>query len=682
MSNNTAQLNEYYKVSFYTTHSRNIPQLLKQTGGLIIMSEVDNEHRKSIWFRGDLIASGYGFTNPQMVIDASWFFNRGGDTIMGTYNNVFGGPYGANTFNTTYMINEGHTDEPGIYNNDYSVYGRLTYINEIYIPATYEKLAGNVSYVQDNLISVYTDTWSYMQSSYAILSDEISYLDKTLVDTFTYTQDYILSSYLSLYDDLLDMHQEMNDRFKNTYNVCNSYLTLAINYTNSQINKLIGEAPDTLDTLAEISYMLAKAKDDGINTVKEIVNIKNNYITHDALDKNGFTYMSEYSTMEVPHTGVGEYYYEDGKKYYPGSYSYIDADGNSQTVDPKNVEWINWVENNWHKDTYEYTFYEEEPLGKNAIKDNQVSTHYNNVELDKILDLLLQPYPYQTPIAYITKIGTKTPEEYGPVEIGTRINTRFEIYTYVGDSSNLIQIKSVSPSGMYNDNSLRVINKQPGSLPTLEMSNQVMLDLSKEGWNIVSQGTQISYSDAVHQPWPQLKTLDPPIYDDKNVFYSATYTYTQSNIGINAYYRTVYGSCNEENSNIITGETFTNAKFENADGFFIDDKVLEYDWHNDNSIFWFSIPESKKIKEVKVIDKNSGEEDILWVGNGGNPIQYNSLGESGVFESDILKLDYRQSSFQRYVVPESAIRPYYDVYIIKNVKFVAPTEYKVIVELI
>ena len=68
---NYTTYSDFYKVSFVTTKSVNIPKLLKQTGGLIVMSNTDDfkcavdpahgvHHPKSLWFRGEMIASGYG----------------------------------------------------------------------------------------------------------------------------------------------------------------------------------------------------------------------------------------------------------------------------------------------------------------------------------------------------------------------------------------------------------------------------------------------------------------------------------------------------------------------------------------------------------------------------------------------------------------------------------------------
>ena len=68
---NYTTYSDFYKVSFITTKSINIPKLLKQTGGLIVMSNTDDfrctvnpehgvHHPKSLWFRGEMIASGYG----------------------------------------------------------------------------------------------------------------------------------------------------------------------------------------------------------------------------------------------------------------------------------------------------------------------------------------------------------------------------------------------------------------------------------------------------------------------------------------------------------------------------------------------------------------------------------------------------------------------------------------------
>lgn len=91
---NYTTYSDFYKVSFITTKSINIPKLLKQTGGLIIMSNEDDirctvnpdhgvHNPKSLWFRGDMIASGYGALCQEERDNLTY--------LAGTYTSLFTG---------------------------------------------------------------------------------------------------------------------------------------------------------------------------------------------------------------------------------------------------------------------------------------------------------------------------------------------------------------------------------------------------------------------------------------------------------------------------------------------------------------------------------------------------------------------------------------------------------------
>lgn len=91
---NYTTYSDFYKVSFVTTKSINIPKLLKQTGGLIVMSNTDDfkctvnpehgaHHPKSLWFRGEMIASGYGALCEQERNNLTY--------LAGAYDVIFGG---------------------------------------------------------------------------------------------------------------------------------------------------------------------------------------------------------------------------------------------------------------------------------------------------------------------------------------------------------------------------------------------------------------------------------------------------------------------------------------------------------------------------------------------------------------------------------------------------------------
>jgi hypothetical protein len=105
---------DFYKVSFITTSSANIPKLLKQTGGLIVMNETDDiqctvnpshgtHSRKSIWFRGDHIASGYGVSCVEERNNLTYLAGSYGSLFTGIDDRFSEYSYWLNTYNQDFL---------------------------------------------------------------------------------------------------------------------------------------------------------------------------------------------------------------------------------------------------------------------------------------------------------------------------------------------------------------------------------------------------------------------------------------------------------------------------------------------------------------------------------------------------------------------------------------------------
>lgn len=365
---------EYYKVSFITTHSRNIPALLKRTGGLIIMSETDHENRKSLWFRGDCIASGYGVATEEQR-----------DAIT----------YLANTYQTIF--------------------------NDI-----------------DERITAY----------YNYFKDRCDYLDAA----YAYTLGYIASAYAD-----------------------------ACDYTDRRIERLIGGAPEFLDTLAEISYWLKHDQSLGIDMATQLRTTNYTYITHERPDENGYAYMSSYIF----------------------SYNMTEHEGWRVEED----------EGQWHVVYFTYNTYD--PVYKdgsdglppeyNAMRDVQVATHYGDMPLDQVLDALLAPYPYAEPTVEVYKYENASNDKaiYNAdadkhvAEVG--VPTTFNV-TFHCEANDAETLNSVNPIGSG--------ITWAGSTPlSYQQSADVTMTASftpKLGNNVLYSKASYTFTDAVKNAFPQL----------------------------------------------------------------------------------------------------------------------------------------------------------------------------------
>lgn len=275
MANNYNE--EYYKVAFVTTHSGNIPNMLRYTGSLIVMSDLTmkdpltNKNRLSLWLRGECIASGWGFSSTYLMTNGTWWAN--------SYNRIFG-PNGAQEFDPESDYNKGNGYDQKTYDSN----GRpISISNKIDFTYTYLKDSNKV--LQDNIDNVSED-----------LNNKNNQINIRI-------------------DNVVQNH---NHDIANINRYLVSYKDSCYNYTDYRIENLIGGAPEILDTLGEISYWLENAQKLGITTIKEVMNIKSSYVTRDKRDDNGYTYITSKTYKTVPN-GTGEgYVYEwdkDTKKW-------------------------------------------------------------------------------------------------------------------------------------------------------------------------------------------------------------------------------------------------------------------------------------------------------------------------------------------------------------------------------
>lgn len=488
---NSKYTDEYYKVSFVTTHSSSIPSMLKYTGSLIVMSDlstkdpITNKNRMSIWLRGEHIASGWGLSSSYRMANATWWAD--------SYNGIFGSTYGACEFDPNSSINKDYIDSP--------TYEVGTNKKPISLQNRFDCVYTYITDTKKDLIDTIEGNKGDVDANIAILNNKITYLGNWHTS------------------DCNNIRAEIKETRESCYN-----------YTDKKIKDLIGNAPDTLDTLGEIADWLNHAKSLGMDTVEAIMDIKSTYITHDEPDANGFTYLSTYSyTMKMdkdnPHTGH--------------VYSY-----NTQTGE--------WEET---ADTYTYYDYVIDKTYTNAMKSTQISTPFEDHKLSDILWRLITPYPYTTPTITLKSIDNIDVETWQEevVPVGTQYtNMKGVCNIDLKDSSELsnITINNVSNQVF---NCTDIVNT-PTTDYIINMGDFTSLEA---GTFVVFKESTNVYGDAVHQEYPQLKGIEgTPVYDEEHLYKGDTETKELANIEITKTFKyTFYTKTSTGTDDLISDAT-------------------------------------------------------------------------------------------------------------------------------
>lgn len=451
--------NEYYKVGFVTTHSGNIPNMLKYTGNLIVMSDLSSrdpitkKNRLSLWLRGEEIASGFGFANKYVLDDATWW--------AGSYNEIMG-PNGAGIFcpSYSYFYNNKEIDAYTYFEQEGFTYKPISIENRINFTYAYTQE------VYNDLTNKISDSNTYQGGVNNQLNNKINILNSYVAYAYSYTLEYIKNSYDS-----------------------------ALTYTDYRIKSLIGEAPETLDTLGEIAYWLRNAQSLGMSTVDEIMEIKGNMITHDEPVSNDdntatYTYMSLKSTkQERTDEKIGE---ETTYSYVPDG---IDEEGN---VIYKKVE----------AGTYAIYGFKEAEQGYNAITSYQVCAPFGNHQLSEILKRLVTPYHYEYPFIYIESVNGIEVSEWQKmaVPVGSTLSNISCVCRVVDNGCTFSTLKLNDFITSINDKKEKYSAQIGGTFTSTTPSTI----------NILSTYT-MNVTNIEVKPYPQLKDLVPVVLDTDNV---------------------------------------------------------------------------------------------------------------------------------------------------------------------
>lgn len=445
-------ISEYNKVSFITSSSTKIPKMLNRTGSLIVLSSnLSNNHKRtSLWLRGNLIASGWGLEKEENMNNAEW--------IAMSYNPIF-----SQTFGMSYFSPEEDVIET--IDNPRSV--------EMWLKHNHN----------------YTDTC--YNNLYTYASDQFIKIDKNIKDINTYigSIDVNLNKY----------KEEIYNHIETTKDNCYTY-------TKYWADRIIGGAPDFLDSLDEIKNFLKNDKENHMATLTKIQNIdKYSVKREDEIEKDGkqYTYIKENSTYE----------YVDKTYTYIGTYTYITYDDSG----------------NKHENTGTYSYYKTAIYtgGQISLNSFQVCTgeKWGNTPLDQLLNLLVEPYPYKKPtldsivinsiqlsdwtndvIEYNSKVNLDT--------IGLDISLNDASSTTIVFENSILKNTASLSNGLNNVtgllNSISTISKNPTTkAEALDLINKEFILNSNMKY-------QFNHGKAHVNLYPQLKSLN--IQDTDHAF--------------------------------------------------------------------------------------------------------------------------------------------------------------------
>ena len=437
-------ISEYNKVSFITSSSTKIPKMLNRTGSLIVLSSnLSNNHKRtSLWLRGNLIASGWGLEKEENMNNAEW--------IAMSYNPIF-----SQTFGMSYFSPE--EDVVETIDNPRSV--------EMWLKHNHN----------------YTDTC--YNNLYKYASDQFTNINENIKN---------------INNNIGNIDVKLNKYKDETYSYVATVKENCYTYTKYWVDRIIGGAPDFLDSLDEIKNFLKNDRENNMATLSKIQNIdKYSVKREDEVSYDGklYTYISTKSTYE----------YVDKSKAYEGTYEYVTYDGDGNPI----------------KNTGTYTYYGTSVYegGQISLNSFQVCTgeKWKNTPLDKLLNLLVEPYPYKKPVLNNVVINDVSLEDWSNevIEYDSNVNLdTIGLNISLNDASsatlefeNSILNNTASLTDGLNNvtgllNSISVISKNP-------TTKAEALDLINKEYTLNSNMKyQFNHGKANVNLYPQLKSLD------------------------------------------------------------------------------------------------------------------------------------------------------------------------------
>ena len=445
-------ISEYNKVSFITSSSTKIPKMLNRTGSLIVLSSnLSNNHKRtSLWLRGNLIASGWGLEKEENMNNAEW--------IAMSYNPIF-----SQTFGMSYFSPE--EDVVETIDNPRSV--------EMWLKHNHN----------------YTDTC--YNNLYTYASEQFTKINKDIN---------------GIKVDIENIDVKLNKYKEDTYTYVATAKENCYTYTKYWVDRIIGGAPDFLDSLDEIKNFLKNDRENHMATLTKIQNIdKYSVKREDEITDGGklYTYITKNSTYE----------YVDKSKTYEGTYEYITYDDSGNPVEKKGT----------------YTYY-----GTSTYKGGQISLNsfqvctgekWGNTPLDQLLNLLVEPYPYKKPTLDSIVINGIPLSDWtnDVIEYNSKVNLDtigLDISLNDASSTTLIFENSILKNTASLSNGLNNVTGLLNSISTISKNpttKSEALDLINKEFILNSNMKyQFSHGKANVNLYPQLKSLN--IQDTDHAF--------------------------------------------------------------------------------------------------------------------------------------------------------------------
>lgn len=442
------QISEYNKVSFITSKSTKIPKLLRETGALIVLSELTKEKRISLWLRNNVIASGWGLSTRELMENCEWMSN--------SYNPIFS----PTNEGMSYFIPSENTEDTKdfVYNTNGEIIGKP---QSIHMLLSYGL---DFTYKYGNDLKERINT---IEGQNKYFDQKITYIENTLIpETKTYCCTY-------------------------AYEIGSKVKEEAYTYTKYWADRIIGGSPDFLDSLEEIKEFLRLNKENDMNVFKR-VNELEKYTIKRKEEENGFSYINDtvtYKYYDIENTGTYEYV-----GYNPDGSTYIG------------------------QGTYTTTIERIYNGGQIAINSNTINSGIGNIQLDKLLKALLQPYPYKKPELIEYKINKLNSEEYSEdlLEYGSDNFgiTNFEVKINKNSANGISNFKLVnenketSPFKLLSSNNLTNITNILNTnnvLSKVPIGNSSLDDICK--YYTLFNGYKFEYDKSDPQVYPQLEEL-------------------------------------------------------------------------------------------------------------------------------------------------------------------------------
>lgn len=437
MASNFLNTDQYYKVSFITTHSQEVPKKLKQTGALVVMDNVQSK-RKSLWFRGELIASGYGFIEEPAAELCTYFIENVHD-IFGGYNGLydFCPDWGKDTYtgNQSYLVGKSvyarFNDLWNSYNDLHSYTTETLGYTGDWLNRCNTYLLDSYSYTSEWI----TNNYEYFDTAYSYLIGAYAYTIDLIDSTYSYTQNYIYDSYTAA----LAYSYVMKDI---SYAYTGEMVDLMHKYVDRSIFTLVGGAPETLDSLGEIANYLSYLQTNGLHYFEILNDLAVNSVRHEkVLGRNTYAYIQNHT-----------YSLELEKVSYTTYQSILDGVYNDESSDGlhKGLNW--WVEEYVAENgqtEYSYcTYIIKESDTYLGIKSDLVSATgvFQSLQLTEVLKKIIPPYPYKKPEVFIEENNVDNIKSLGVFEYGTTQSIKIKLSYNLYDSPSL-NVNYISDSG-------------------------------------------------------------------------------------------------------------------------------------------------------------------------------------------------------------------------------------------